>query len=94
MLMESQSQELASHRIRVNSIDPGASRTPINKPAWDTPATYYDLLCFIPYRRIGEPDDIAQLATFLASDRAGYITDTVLFVDGGMTCSPGFATGG
>jgi len=94
MLMESLAQELAPHRIRVNSIGPGAIRTPINKPAWDTPAAYNDLLRLIPYRRIGEPDDIAQLAVFLASDMADYITGTTLFVDGGMTCFPGFATGG
>jgi len=94
MLMETLAQELAPHRIRVNSIGPGAIRTPINKPAWDTPAAYNDLMRLIPYKRIGEPEDVARLAVFLASDMADYINGTTIFVDGGMTCFPGFATGG
>jgi glucose 1-dehydrogenase len=48
----------------------------------------------VPYKRIGEPDDIAQAAVWLASDAADYVTGATLFVDGGMTLYPGFATGG
>ncbi len=94
MMMKSLAQELAPHHIRVNAIGPGAIRTPINTDAWSTPEAYADLMKLIPYRRIGEPDDIAHVAVFLASDMADYISGTTLFVDGGMTCYPGFATGG
>jgi glucose 1-dehydrogenase len=94
LLMKSVAQEMAPYRIRVNSIGPGAIRTPINKPAWDTPEAYQKLLKLIPYKRIGEPEDIARAAVWLASDQADYITGTTLFVDGGMTLYPGFETGG
>ncbi len=94
MLMKSIAQELAPHLIRVNAIAPGAIRTPINTAAWDTPAAYADLMTLVPYKRIGEPDDIAQAAVWLASDASDYVTGATLFVDGGMTLYPGFATGG
>jgi glucose 1-dehydrogenase len=94
MLMRSIAQELAPHRIRVNSIAPGAIRTPINTQAWNTPAAYCDLMTLVPYKRIGEPDDIARAAAWLASDASDYVTGATLFVDGGMTLYPGFATGG
>jgi glucose 1-dehydrogenase len=94
MLMRSIAQELAPHRIRVNSVAPGAIRTPINTAAWDTPAAYQDLMTLVPYKRIGEPDDIARAVAWLVSDAADYITGATLFVDGGMTLYPGFATGG
>jgi len=94
LLMKSIAQELAPYRIRVNSIAPGAIRTPINTAAWETPAAYRDLMTLVPYKRIGMPDDIAQAAVWLASDAADYVTGATLFVDGGMTLYPGFATGG
>lgn len=94
MLMRSIAQELAPHRIRVNSIAPGAIRTPINTSAWSTPEAYAELMTLIPYKRIGEPEDIAQAAVWLASDASDYVTGATLFVDGGMTLYPGFATGG
>ncbi len=94
LMMMSLAQELAPHRIRVNAIGPGAIRTPINTEAWSTPEAYANLMKLVPYRRIGEPEDIANAAIFLASDMADYINGTTLFVDGGMTCYPGFATGG
>lgn len=94
LLMKSIAQELAPLFIRVNSIAPGAIRTPINTAAWDTENAYADLMTLVPYKRIGEPDDIAQAAVWLASDAADYVTGATLFVDGGMTLYPGFATGG
>jgi len=94
MLMRSLAQELAPHRIRVNSIAPGAIRTPINTAAWNTSAAYSDLMTLVPYKRIGEPEDIARAAAWLASDASDYVTGATLFVDGGMTLYPGFATGG
>jgi glucose 1-dehydrogenase len=94
LLMKSMAQELAPFRIRINSICPGAIRTPINKAAWDTPEAYESLLTLIPYQRIGEPEDIGRVAVFLASDQADYITGASMYVDGGMTLYPGFATNG
>jgi len=94
MLMASIAQEVAPRRIRVNAIAPGAIRTPINAPAWRTPDAYADLMTLVPYKRIGEPDDIARAAVWLASDAADYVTGATLFVDGGMTLFPGFSQGG
>ncbi|MCB1074110.1 MAG: SDR family oxidoreductase [Simkania sp.] len=94
LLMKSIAQEYASQRIRVNSICPGAIRTPINKEAWDTPEAYEKLMNVIPYKRIGEPPDIGHTAVWLASDLADYINGTSIFVDGGMTLFPGFTTNG
>jgi glucose 1-dehydrogenase len=94
MLMKSIAQELAPYRIRVNGIAPGAIRTPINTAAWNTPQAYRDLMTLVPYKRIGEPEDIAEAAVWLASDAADYVTGTTLYVDGGMTLYPGFSTGG
>ena len=94
LLMKSLTQELAPHRIRVNSIGPGAIRTPINTEAWSTPEAYEALMKLVPYKRIGEPDDISQTAVWLASDAADYVNGITLFVDGGMLCYPGFAEGG
>jgi glucose 1-dehydrogenase len=93
-LMRSIAQEVAPFAIRANGIAPGAIRTPINRPAWETPDAYRDLMTLVPYKRIGEPEDIAQAAVWLVSDAADYITGTTLFVDGGMMLYPGFATGG
>ncbi|MDX9974492.1 MAG: SDR family oxidoreductase [FCB group bacterium] len=94
LMMKSIAQEVAPYRIRVNSIAPGAIRTPINRHAWETPEAYEDLMRLVPYKRIGEPEDIARAAVWLASDDADYITGISLIVDGGMTLYPGFATGG
>jgi glucose 1-dehydrogenase len=94
MMMQSIAQEVAPHRIRVNAIAPGAIRTPINTTAWSTPEAYQALMTLIPYNRIGEPEDIARCAVWLSSDYADYITGTTIFIDGGMTLFPGFATGG
>ena len=93
-LMKSMAQELAPKKIRVNSIAPGAIKTPINRAAWETPAALLELLKLIPGGRIGEPADIANTAVWLASDLSDYVTGATIFVDGGMTLYPGFATGG
>jgi glucose 1-dehydrogenase len=94
MMMRSLAQEVAPHRIRVNGIAPGAIRTSINTAVWQTPHAYADLMELVPYGRIGEPDDIARAAVWLASDDSDYVVGTTLFVDGGMTLYPGFADGG
>ncbi|HET6518577.1 MAG TPA: SDR family oxidoreductase, partial [Geminicoccaceae bacterium] len=94
LMMQSIAQEVAPHRIRVNGVSPGAVRTPINRPAWETPEAYAALMRLIPYKRIGEPEDIARAAVWLASDEADYVTGATLYVDGGMTLYPGFEEGG
>jgi glucose 1-dehydrogenase len=94
LMTKSIAQEVAPYRIRVNSVCPGAIRTPINMEAWGTPEAYAELMKLVPYKRIGEPEDIARAVVWLASDDADYVHGVSLFVDGGMTLYPGFETGG
>ncbi|KUG08677.1 SDR family oxidoreductase [Solirubrum puertoriconensis] len=94
LLMKSMAQELAPYKIRVNSIAPGAIKTPINQEAWETPEAADRLLKLIPYGRIGETEDIGKVAVWLASDEADYVHGTTLYVDGGMTLYPGFVGNG
>ena len=93
-MMQSLAQECAPDRIRINSIAPGAIRTPINHDAWATQDAYDKLMALIPYGRIGEAEDIGKVAALLASDYCDYIVGATIFVDGGMTLFPGFATNG
>lgn len=94
LLMETIAQELARHKIRVNSIAPGAIRTPINQSVWSGEESMSELLRLIPYGRIGEPDDIANTVVWLASDMSDYINGATIVVDGGMTLYPGFLGNG
>jgi len=94
MLMKTMAQELAMKKIRINSISPGAIKTPINAVAWDTEVAEASLLKLIPYYRVGEPHDIARAAVWLASDHSDYVTGATLYVDGGMTLYPEFREGG
>ena len=94
LLMKSIAQELGGFKIRVNSIAPGAIRTPINKGAWETPQALDNLLRLIPYKRIGETSDIGAVAAWLASDEADYIQGQTIVVDGGMALYPGFEDNG
>ncbi len=94
MLMKTLAQELAPQKIRVNSIAPGAIKTDINKKVWSDPKQNEQLLEMIPYGRMGEPEDIANLAVWLASDQADYITGTTIYADGGMTLYASFMHGG
>lgn len=94
MLMKSICQEYGPHKIRCNSIAPGAIKTPINRDAWETTDALDELNKLIPYKRIGVPEDIGSVAVWLASDESEYINGTTIFVDGGMTCYPGFTSNG
>ncbi len=94
MLMQSICQEYAPHKIRCNSIAPGAIKTDINKSVWSSETKLNDLHKLIPYQEIGEPGEIGSVASWLASDESEYINGTTIFVDGGMTCYPGFTTNG
>ncbi len=94
MLMESICQEYASKKVRCNSIAPGAIKTDINKDTWDSKEGKEKILKLIPYHRLGTPEDIGKVASWLASDEAEYINGTTIFVDGGMTCYPGFTING
>ncbi len=93
MMMRTLAQEVAPMRIRINAIAPGAIRTAINQQQTEGEAAE-ELLKLIPYKRIGDAEDIARAAVFLCSDMADYIVGATLFVDGGMTLYPGFADNG
>jgi glucose 1-dehydrogenase len=94
LFMQSVAQGLAPHRLRVNSIAPGAIQTPINRAAWEMPCALQSLLTLIPYGRIGVPEDVGRAAVWLASDAADYVHGQTIFVDGGMTLYPEFARRG
>ncbi|MBL7776497.1 MAG: SDR family oxidoreductase [Saprospiraceae bacterium] len=94
LMMKSLAQEYGPMKIRVNSVGPGAIKTPINRPAWETPEAESKLLNLIPYKRVGETSDIGAVAVWLASDESDYIHGTTIFVDGGMTLYPGFTENG
>jgi NAD(P)-dependent dehydrogenase (short-subunit alcohol dehydrogenase family) len=77
--------------VRVNAIAPGLVRTHFARALWE-PAER-EVAAHIPMRRIGEPDDVATAAVYLVSDRASWITGTVLTVDGGATSRPSGGVG-
>jgi glucose 1-dehydrogenase len=84
MLMRTIAVELAPHGITVNNIAPGAVETPINRNLDEHPEQRQELLSEIPLGRIGQPEEIASLAVYLASDASSYSTGSTFFVDGGM----------
>ena len=84
--------EYAARGIRVNGIGPGATVTPINRAWIDDPVKRAQVEEHIPMRRAGDADEMAGVACFLASDLAAYITGQTIFVDGGLTLFPSFAT--
>jgi glucose 1-dehydrogenase len=84
MVMRNASLELAPYAIRVNNIAPGAIATPINAATLADPAKVQRLQQIVPLQRMGKPDEVAQVALFLASDRSSYVTGSTYYVDGGI----------
>lgn len=89
MLMRTVAVELAPHKITVNNIAPGAIYTPIDADVQANPKLENELMNEIPLRRWGQPAEVANLAVFLASDDASYITGSTYFIDGGMSRQSG-----
>lgn len=94
MMAKTLAQEAGEYGVRVLSIAPGAIATPINASVLDDPAWQQDLMGKVAIKRVGKTEDVANLALFLVSDLASYMTGTTVFVDGGMTDYPAFAHGG
>jgi glucose 1-dehydrogenase len=84
MLMRTIAVELAPHKITVNNIAPGAIFTPIDADIEADPKLEAALMAEIPLGRWGKPEEVADLAVFLASDSASYCTGSTFFIDGGM----------
>ena len=89
MLTRTIAQELAPYNITVNNICPGAIETPINKQTLASGGLVKELLAEIPLNRLGTPEEVAEMAVYLASDAAAYVTGASLFIDGGMSKKSG-----
>lgn len=85
MLMRNICLELAPYKINCNNIAPGAIATPINRKVLEDPEAKKNAISEIPWGRFGEPEEVANVALFLASDEASYVTGSTYYVDGGMT---------
>lgn len=94
MMAKTMAQEAGEYGVRVLCVAPGAIATPINVAVLDDPKWQQDLMGKVAIKRVGTTDDVADLALFLVSDHASYMTGTTVFVDGGMTDYPAFAHGG
>ena len=85
MLMRTISVELAPHGITVNNIAPGAIETPINENLEENPDQLEKLLSEIPLGRMGRPEEVAEMALYLASDASAYVTGSTFLIDGGLS---------
>jgi len=85
MVMRNLAVELAPLGIRINNVAPGAIKTPINAKILSEPALLETLKEHISLGRLGEPEDVAAVIAFLASDDAKYVTGSTYYVDGGLT---------
>ncbi len=77
--------EWSADRIRVNAISPWYIETPLTKPVLDQPDRLEKIIARTPMGRVGQPEEVASVATFLALDKASYITGQNILVDGGMS---------
>jgi glucose 1-dehydrogenase len=90
MLTRTAGVELAPHGVLVVGVGPGAVATPINTATLNDPVALQKLDSAIPIGRLAQPEEIASVVAFLASDGASYLTATTIFADGGiMQSSPG-----
>jgi len=89
MLTRTIAVELAQYGITVNDVCPGAIDTPIDAPIKRDPHKMDELLSEIPMRRMGRPEEVAQLCVYLASEDAAYVTGASLYIDGGMSKKSG-----
>ena len=89
MLMRTICLELAPHHITVNNIAPGAVDTPIDADVKADPKKMQALLDEIPLHRMGQPDEIAELALYLAADASAYVTGSTIVIDGGLMRNTG-----
>lgn len=85
MLMRTIAVELAPYGITVNNVAPGAIQTPINQNLKENPDQMEELLSEIPLGRLGQPEEVANLALYLASDSSAYVTGSTFFIDGGLS---------
>ena len=85
MVCRNLAMELAEHKINVNNIAPGAIATPINQAVLDSPEAKAAAIGEVPWGRFGTPEEVANLALFLASDQSDYVTGSTYYVDGGLT---------
>lgn len=85
MMMRNLAMELAPNRINVNNIAPGAIATPINQKVLDNPQEKQNALSEIPWGRFGKPEEVANVAVFLASEESDYVTGSTYYIDGGLT---------
>jgi NAD(P)-dependent dehydrogenase (short-subunit alcohol dehydrogenase family) len=90
MLTKTLAQEAAPHGVRVVGLAPGAVKSPINRSIWEDSERLAALTARIPLGQLGQPEDVANMAVVLASDVAGYITGSTVFVDGGIALFPSF----
>ncbi|MEC9249750.1 MAG: SDR family oxidoreductase, partial [Pseudomonadota bacterium] len=82
-MTKSMALALAKYGIRVNAIGPGSINTDVLKAVNDNPEAMDKIMSRTPLGRIGDPDEIASIASFLASKDASYMTGTTLYADGG-----------
>ena len=92
-LARNYAEEYGGHNVRVNCIAPGLIRTDFARALWENPETLQRATATTPLRRIGEPDEIAGAAVFLASAAGRFTTGQTIVVDGGQTISGGGGIG-
>jgi glucose 1-dehydrogenase len=90
MMTKTMALELALDNIRANVVAPGAIATDMNIELEEDKQKQEQVLHRIPMRKIGSPDEVANVVEFLASEKASYVTGATFFVDGGMTLYPSF----